>query len=172
MSTAFDLEKLPKARPSTFTPENSVVTIFIIHSFWTQHMETLPQLTSASINYQVSFQAPPEGPPRMGAPKLLDTFSGDRYTNANLKPSLARTLAGRYLECELVCGPPDPVLGLQAVLPRQRHHRLVQTPALLSLQLQDEHLQGTQDPECQRAPTRLTGLLGLWPSQGSAKSQL
>ena len=103
-------------------------------------METLPQLTSARINYQVSFQGPPEGPPGMGAPKLLDTFSGDRYTNANLKPSLARTLAGPYLECELVCGPPDPVLGLQAVLPRQRHRRLVQTPALLSLQLQDEHL--------------------------------
>ena len=85
-------------------------------------------------------------------PKLLDTFSGDRYTSANLKPHSARTLAGPYLECELVCGPPNPVLGLHAVLPRQRHRRLVQAPVLLSLQLQDEHLQGAQDPKSVREP--------------------
>lgn len=85
-------------------------------------------------------------------PKLLDTFSGDRYTSANLKPHSARTLAVPYLECELVCGPPNPVLGLHAVLPRQRHRRLVQAPMLLSLQLQDEHLQGAQDPKSVREP--------------------
>lgn len=100
----------------------------------------------------------------MGAPKLLDTFLGDRYTNTNLKPSLARTLAGPYLECELVCGPPDPVLGLQAVFPRQRHRRLVQTPVLLSLQLQNEHLQGTQDPRVSESPhaaPEASGVLAL-----------
>lgn len=125
-----------------------------------------------SINHQVSFQAPSQGPPGMGAPKLLDTFLGDRYTNANLKPSLARTLAGPYLECELVCGPPDPVLGLQAVFPRQRHRRLVQTPVLLSLQLQNEHLQGTQDPGVSESPHTAHEAPGRWPSQGLNKSQL
>lgn len=90
----------------------------------------------------------------MGAtcPQPPGHILGGRLPSANLKPPLARTLAGPYLECELVCGPPDPVLGLHAVLPRQRHRRLVQAPVFLSLQLQDEHLQGAQDSKSVREP--------------------
>lgn len=79
----------------------------------------------------------------------------DHYTNTKTQTRTYLTrgihIAGAYLQRELVCWPPNPVLGLHAVLPRQGHSGVVEAPVLFSLQLQDENLQRVTAPGRQRA---------------------
>ena len=48
----------------------------------------------------------------------------------------------QYLEDDVVGGLADAILWLQAVLSGQGYSGTVETPVLLPLQLQDEHLKG------------------------------
>lgn len=114
-------------------------------------MNLFPHINSTSTNTMSPLEAAGANKWEPAWPHALAYIpTGTTAHTLNPKPEPASGAAAvtevPYLQREFVCRPPNPVLGLHAVLPCQGHSGVVETPVFLSFQLQDEDLQRAQDP--------------------------
>ena len=101
--------------------------------------------------HQVSFTSctwPSEShlPPSHALACISRTITQTLNPRPELVSRAAPVIQVPYLQRELMCRPPNPVLGLHAVLSGQGHSGVVKAPVFLPLQLQDENLKRATGP--------------------------